>query len=145
MRRALPTLLLCAGCGDFGLVIAGSGEGDALVAVEPQGQIRFDRASPSGRSQAEEVLIVSAGDAPVYVADVWVESSTANVFFTNDDLPFPKNMMPGEDLPVTVRFAPVSAGTFHGTLVVESGLEGALLERQLVGEGCSDPDHDGSC
>lgn len=141
-----PLLLLCVlgACGELGLVGASEG-GEAQVGIEPEGQIRFDRASPSGRSQSEEVLVVSSGDAPVYVADVWVESSTANVFFTNDELPFPKNMEPGEEIPVTVRFAPAAAGTFHGTLVIESGLEGALLERQLIGEGCSDPDRDGDC
>lgn len=143
--RPLFLPLLTAGCGDFGLVATGGEEGEALVAIEPQGQIRFDRASPSGRSQLEEVLVVSSGDAPVYVADVWVESNTAGVFFTSDSLPFPKMMDVGEEVPVTLRFAPVSAGTFNGTLIVESGAEGALLERQLLGEGCSDPDRDGDC
>lgn len=145
MRPVLPILLALVGCGDFGLVAAGGGEGAAFVAVEPQGQIRFDQASPDGRSQAEEVMLVSDGDLPVYIADVWVESSTASVFFTNEDLPFPKTLEPGASIAVTVRFAPVSAGTFHGTLVIETGTEGTLLERPLVGEGCSDPDGDGSC
>jgi hypothetical protein len=142
--RAL-VLLSLAGCGSFGLDPLGGDEGDAFVTIEPAGQIRFDRASPSGRSQSEEVTIVSSGGVPVYVADVWVESSTANVFYTGNELPFPKTMDPGEELPVVIRFAPVAAGTFHGTLVVEAGTEGAVLERQLVGEGCADTDRDGEC
>lgn len=145
MRPVLFALLPLCACGEVGLVEDVDAIGEALVTVEPQGQIRFDRASPEGRSQSEEVLIVSSGDADVYISDVWVESSTASVFYTENDLPFPKYLDPGEEIPVTIRFAPVAAGTFNGTLVVESGLEGALLERALVGEGCSDPDRDGDC
>lgn len=146
MRAArIAPLFFVVACGEVGLVEYVGDDGEALVAVEPQGQIRFDRASPEGRSQSEEVLIVSAGDASVYVADVWVETSTASVFYTGNELPFPRYLDAGDEIPVVIHFSPVAVGTFHGTLVVESGLQGALLERQLVGEGCSDPDRDGSC
>lgn len=145
MRPSAPVLLLLTGCGQLGLVESMDESGEALVSLEPAGQIRFDRASPEGRSQSEEVLIVSSGDASVYVADVWVESSTARVFYTESELPFPKYLEPGAEIPVIVRFAPAAAGTFYGSLVVESGVDGAVLERQLVGEGCSDADRDGNC
>lgn len=144
MRPVLPILLaFLSGCGSFGLVEVGGDEG-ALVAVSPEGQIRFDEASPSGRTQAEEVMLSAGGDLPVYIAAAWVESEEG-VFFTGDTLPFPRTLDPGEELPITVRFAPDDAGTFHGTLVIETGTEGALLERTLVGEGCADSNRDGDC
>jgi hypothetical protein len=146
MRRLLPTLLvLLPGCGSFGLVEDATADGAPLVSVDPDGQIRFDDASPSGRSATEQVVVMSLGDASAYVASVWVETSTDGVFYTNDDLPFPKTMAPGEEIPITVHFQPTAAGTFHGSLVIESGTDGTLLERQLLGSGCSDGDHDGRC
>ncbi|MDP2312737.1 MAG: hypothetical protein Q8P41_07515 [Pseudomonadota bacterium] len=144
MRPLLPILLLLVGCGEFGLQEAVEVGGAPLVAVAPGGQIRFDEASPRGRSQSEEVTIGSDGDVAAYVAAVWVESESGD-FYTNEELPFPKVMEPGEAIPITVRFMPASAGTFHGTLIVESGTDGTLLERQLVGEGCIDSDADGRC
>ncbi len=146
MRPVLPMfLVLLVGCGEFGLAETVVSDGGPLVAVAPGGQIRFDAASPSGRSQAQEVTIGSDGDAAAYVAAVWVESENGDIFYTNDELPFPKLMEPGEAIPITVRFMPTAPGTFHGTLIVESGVDGALLERQLLGEGCDDEDGNGRC
>ncbi|MDP2305639.1 MAG: hypothetical protein Q8P18_06400 [Pseudomonadota bacterium] len=144
LTRLFPTLLL-VGCGEFGLGETLEAGGAALVAVAPGGQLRFAEASPSGRSQALEVTIASDGDVAAYVAAVWVESENGGIFYTNDELPFPKLMEPGEAIPITVRFMPAAPGTFHGTLLVESGTEGALLERQLLGEACGDDDGDGRC
>jgi hypothetical protein len=146
MRRVLPVFpLLLTACGTVGLSQNVVADGDALVSVDPAGQIHFDEASPSGRSQSSEIVVSSLGDVPAYVADAWIESSTDGVFFTGDDLPFPKSMDPGEEIPITVRFQPTAAGTFHGSLVIESGLDGTLIERALIGKGCSDSDHDGDC
>lgn len=151
MRPVLPTLplllpaLLLVACGEFGLVETVESGGAPLVAVAPGGQIRFEAVSPSGRSQAQEVTIGSDGDVAAYVAAVWVESENGDIFYTNEELPFPKLMEPGEAIPITVRFMPTAPGTFHGVLVVESGVDGTLLERQLLGEGCGDEDGDGRC
>lgn len=145
MRRVLPTLLLI-GCGDFGLTEVSSieGGGETLVAIEPQGQIRFDEASPHGNSVSEEINVEPVGDGSVTIEDAWIESSTSGVFYTSGDLPFPRTIDAGDTFPFTVRFSPVSAGTFHATLVVETS-GGAILERQMLGEGCRDTDRDGRC
>jgi hypothetical protein len=144
MRRVLPTLLLI-GCGDFGLTEVSSIDGDeTLVNIEPQGQIRFDEASPHGNSVSEEIDVEAIGTGNVTIEDAWIESSTAGVFYTAGDLPFPRTIEEGDSFPMTVRFAPVSAGTFHATLVVET-TSGAVLERQMLGQGCRDNDADGRC
>lgn len=149
MRHTLPLVLassaaLLAGCGELGLAQVTIADGAAIVAVAPTGEIRFEDASPDGRSKSEEVTIGSDGDVAVYVADVWVESEDT-AFFLNEDLPFPKNMEPGEAIPVTLRFQPPRAGNFRGTLVIESGTDGTLLERPLFGSGCEDDDGNGRC
>lgn len=145
MRPILTILVLLVGCGEFGLAETLEAGGAPLVAVAPGGQLRFADASPAGRSQALEVTIGSDGDVAAYVAAVWVESENGDIFYLNDDLPFPKLMDPGEAIPITVRFMPTDSGTFHGLLIVESGTDGTLLERQLLGEGCGDEDGNGRC
>ena len=146
MRRLFPLVTLLIGCGDIGLTATVGEDGaQSLLTLSPEGQVRFDAAAPNGRVVNEEVTFVSAGDLPIYVADVWVESSTASVFTVGDDLPFPKNIEPGVEVAIVVKFSPVAAGTYRGTLVAETGTDGTLVERELVGEGCTDSDHDGDC
>lgn len=144
MRPLLPSLCVLVGCGDFGLADGVTADGGPLVAVTPEGQIVFEPVSPSGRPQFQEVNITAAGDVAVYIAAVWVESEDG-AFSTFEDLPFPKLLDPGEAIPMDLRFKPPDAGVFHGVLVVESGTEGALLERQILGEGCVDSEADGQC
>jgi hypothetical protein len=150
MRLTLPVVLascsaLLTGCGELGLATVTIADGAAIVAVAPTGEIRFEDASPDGRSKSEEVTIGSDGDVAVYVADVWVETDDGATFFLNEDLPFPKNMEPGEAIPITLRFQPPRVGDFHGTLLIESGTDGTVLERPLFGTGCADDDGNGSC
>jgi hypothetical protein len=146
MRRLFPLCVLLVGCGDIGLTATLDEDGaESLLTLAPEGQVRFDAAAPDGRVVNEEITFVSAGELPIYVADVWVESSTASVFSLGDVLPFPKNIEPGVEVAITVKFSPVAAGTYHGTLIAETGTDGTLIERALVGEGCTDTDHDGEC
>ncbi len=146
MRCALSALFFLAGCGSFGLDEGPVAlESEPLISIDPDGDIVFEASSPSGRSQSEEVVVMSLGGVGAYVANVWVESTTEGVFFTGEELPFPKLMEAGEEIPITVRFQPTAAGTFHGVLVVETGTDGSILERALLGNGCRDSDADGNC
>lgn len=145
MRSLLPTLLLLAGCGDFGLQELASTEGEGMLTLDPDGEIRFGQASPHGRATTMEVRFISSGTQPVQVADAWVESATADAFSTPGELPLPRRLAPGDEMPVTLRFDPAAQGSFHGTLVIELGPEGTLLERTLTGQGCQDDDEDGDC
>ena len=144
MRPLLPSLLLLVGCGDFGLADGVTADGGPLVSVAPEGQILFEPVSPSGRPQFQEVTIGAAGDVAVYIAAVWVESEDG-AFSTLDELPFPKLLDPGEGIPIDLRFKPAAAGAFQGLLIVETGTDGTLLERALLGEGCVDSEADGQC
>lgn len=145
MRPLLPLLsLLLGGCGDFGLAQAALA-GGPMLQIDPDGEIRFEQASPSGRESTQEVTFVSSGGEEVHVAGAWVESTTNGVFYTNEELPFPKSLDPGTDIPINIHFAPSAQGTFHGLLVIEVGTDGTLLERELVGQGCRDAQRDGAC
>lgn len=141
----LLLLLLAAGCGGVGLDPLVEATDGPRLALDPDGELRFASASPEGRSQALDVRLISDGGERLYVKDAWVESTTEGVFSTNGEWPLPRNLDPGEDLPVTLRFAPNAQGTFHGRLIVEVGNDGTLFERDLVGNGCEDRDRDGEC
>lgn len=137
-------LMLLGACGDFGLAPL-AGDVSGLLTTNPEREIRFDATIPSDRSIVQEVEIQSAGDGPVFVANLWVETNTEGVFYTGDDLPFPKTIDAGSAVSVNVRFLPTAVGSFHGALVIEVGNEGTIIERSLFGQGCRDDDDDHEC
>lgn len=147
MRPLFPLLLLAlsTGCGEFGLQELGDTDGEGLLTLDPDGELRFGEASPHGPFTDLEVRFVSAGTSPVQVVDAWVESTSDGVFSTPGTLPLPRRIEPGGDMPVLLRFDPTAQGSFHGVLVVELGPSGTLMERTLTGTGCRDDDADGSC
>lgn len=145
MRRLLPLLLCAAGCGGVGLDPLVEATDGPRLALDPDGELRFGEASPEGRSQPLDLTLISEGGEPLYVKDAWVESTTSDVFSTVGEWPLPRNLDPGQELPVRLAFAPDAEGTFHGRLIVEVGNDGTLFERDLVGNGCGDRDRDGEC
>lgn len=142
MFTFLATLVAC---GTFGLVEGYAGEGlGALLATDPDELVEFGETAPNAKSQKMDVQFVSAGDDALYVADAWIESAEEGVF-TSGELPFPRTLQPGEAIPVHLRFKPNAQGAFTGTLLIEVGNEGEVVERTLSGEGCFDDDEDGTC
>lgn len=140
----VPVLLLALGCGQVGLEdMSEDPLEEGRLVIEPAGQVRFDTASPYGRSVAATVTVKAAGDAPVRVVDGWTEGYPEGAF-TLPTAPFPKKLDPGQSVDLELRFLPPGDGAFEGLLVLETE-GGALAERTLVGNGCRDADQDGDC
>jgi hypothetical protein len=151
MRILIPLLIaMTIGCGDMGLAQFDSGAlGQPALGVDPEGDIRFGRVSPSiPKSALEEVVLYSAGDSTLAIVDVYLDESSSGAYALRDDLPLPLRLEPGREFPVELRFAPYAQGNFAGELVVlfdDGTAEGESVRIPVHGEGCSDPDETGSC
>lgn len=137
-------ILLLAGCGQVGMDETVDSDPHAYLTLDPNGEISFGKVSPHGHSEEEQVTLTANGDSSLGVQDVWIESKPKDVFYFESDLPFPKNLHPGDSVPLTIRFRPDSTGSFKGTLIIERE-DGTLIERNLTGSGCNDGDQDGDC
>lgn len=131
------------GCGSVGLEDATSAGASGLVDLEPAGEINFGNLSPYGRPASVTARVSSVGAEPVLVDEVWVEADQEGAMYVGN-LPFPLELAPGEVAPFDVKFLPDGRGAFHGRLIV-SVVGGPELERNLVGYGCEDADHNGAC
>jgi len=150
--RCLTSLLFAfsLGCGDIGLVRFDSGGiGLSELGVDPEGDLRFGRVSPSiSKSALEQLVLYSAGDNTLAIVDVYLDESTSGAYSVRDDLPLPIRLEPGREFPVEIRFSPFAVGTFAGELVVlyDNGTaEGESVRVPIRGEGCQDPDETGGC
>jgi|GEM_PF-3101006 len=151
MRFPLFMLFIAAiGCGPLGLERMDTGaSGAAELGVEPEGNVRFGKVSPSTeKSVVEEILLYSAGNGTLAIVDVYLDDSSSGAYSMRGDLPLPVRLTPGSEFPVQVRFSPYAVGTFSGELVVlfdDGTEEGESVRISIVGEGCADPDETGSC
>jgi hypothetical protein len=137
-------ILLVAACSSsVGLESWQPEPGRPFVDIEPRGRVEFPATSPAGPSVEVEVTATNSGDAAATLDDAWIEGSESGVFFL-EQLPLPTSVEAGEGFTFPVHFQPVDRGSFQATLVVQAG-EGAVVERLLLGSGCSDTDGDGDC
>lgn len=148
MWRALPTLLfgalLLAGCGSFGLDPTVAQGGQSWIDITPTGEVQFGPASPSGKSVSQDVTVVASGDSDAVVTDAWIEATSAGVFVLPTELPFPRLIPAGGEVPLHVKFHPLAQGDFRATMVVEIE-DGTVVERVMTGVGCGDSDDNGTC
>ncbi len=131
----LVLVLTLAACGNFGLAVVDGDVAGSRLTTDPVNELAFGRRAVDG-THSEQLYLRSEGTTPVYVADLWVESPDAGVFSTGD-LPLPRELEPGAELPVQIRFTPDDDTRFEGTILIQVGREGRVLERSVVGTGCA--------
>ena len=139
-----PALL--AGCGGYGLTEYGDASlGDGSLFIVPEAQVRF-APTPPGREDVTEVTLVSSGDLPVRIEEIWLEGPGADDFVLPDLLMLPLELDPGLELPFTLRFLPEDPGSASATLYVGVGdLSAEVLSVGVFGRACEDGDGDGAC
>lgn len=135
----MALLALFLACGHYGLETVAEHLSGPRLATEPAGSVAFGRQEASGRTYSEELYLLSAGDEEVYVADLWVESDEAGVFDVGD-LPFPRSLDVGAEMPVNILFTPDDDTRYEGSVFIEVGWDGKVIERTLSGTGCSPRD-----
>jgi hypothetical protein len=130
---------LLTACGHYGLETVAENLSGPRLSTDPAGSVSFGRQEASGRTYSEELYLVSAGDEAVYVADMWIESEERGVFDVGD-LPFPRSLDPGAEMPVNILFTPEDDARYEGSVFIEIGWDGKIIERTLSGTGCSPRD-----
>lgn len=112
------------------------------VEIQPDGEINFGSVVID-RPVQYTLEAVSTGIDPVTVENAWFETDNPNVFYIGS-LPFPREIDPGDRVPFEIKFRPETTGGVHATLVV-SVQGGAVLERNVVGNGCVEHNGSGGC
>ena len=142
MVLAMFAIMFC-GCGSFGLQSIELTETSGRLGASPQDEVDFGKVIEDRDVGNETITLKATGDESVRVVSVWVESS-AGVFGVVGSPPIPKRLEPEQQVGIELRFEPGSQGDFTGSFFAETE-DGALLERDLVGQGCSDRDGDERC
>lgn len=136
-------MLLLVACGSLGLqTIQLGAPTEGRVTIVPAGTVNFGKVPEDGRPADEELTLRVSGGS-VRVEEIWVESK-GEVFDLLSNPPVPKLLADGAEMAVKVRFQPTSVADYSGTLLV-STQGGALVERDLKGEGCRDSNRDDEC
>lgn len=126
--------LLLVACGSYGLQPMMTDDG-AKLTTDPAWELAFGKQSTTAGTVTGTITLLSSGEAPLTIQDVWLESDE-NGIFDLGELPFPRTIEPGDEVPVNVLFSPQRAERYTGTLYIEFGEEGRTAERNLVGSGC---------
>jgi hypothetical protein len=131
-------LLLLVACGSYGLEPMMSDDGGTLK-TDPAWELAFGKRATTAGTVSEPITLISSGESPLTVQDVWLESEESGIFDLGE-LPFPRTLEAGEEMPVNVLFTPERAERYTGTLYIEIGDGGRVAERNLVGAGCNPRD-----
>jgi hypothetical protein len=98
------TAALLPGCGSYGLTEAGlEGELGARLSIFPAAEVQFP-VTPAGGITWSDITLISSGDEPVWIEEIWLEGEGADEFYLPDELPVPAELLPGAEMPLTLRF-----------------------------------------
>ena len=145
--RAVVMIALLPGCGDMGLNTLVLDEGEAVLQVDPEGDIAFGGVAYSSGEGSEIMLLRSVGGAALVVLDVYLQEGTPQAFAVGDALPLPLILESGEDFPVEITFSPDAMGAYNGwvEVVVDSDTGEKFVTRRILGQGCDPETAAGTC
>ena len=145
MRSLAPAVALMAmACGGIGLSPSDTGVVASTLGINPVGTIDFGSHNVNTELPTKkDVVLFADGDTPLPIIDVFLEDSSGGVFKVPDNLPLPLIIAPDGDFPVRMKFNPKEVTIYYGELSIQfddGSAEGALINRPLMGEGCTGSD-----
>lgn len=126
-----PISSLCS-CG-YGLQSFSPEESVGKIIIDPASPIEFGSVLVDEYKLFQATLIAN-GD--VVIEDIYIDGDAA--FTLPNELPIPKVMADGDELPVKITFSPTNPQNFNAQLIIVNG--GIELERRITGTGCTGND-----
>jgi hypothetical protein len=126
-----PISSLCS-CG-YGLQSFYPEESVGKIIIDPSSPIEFGSVLINEYELFQATLIANGS---VVIEDIYIDGDAT--FALPNELPIPKVMTDGDELPVKISFSPSSPQNFNAQLVIVNG--NIEVERRITGTGCSGND-----
>jgi hypothetical protein len=105
-----------------------SGTGSAATLQAASSSLSFGSVT-AGTSSSQTLVITNSGTAPATIQAI----STGNTAFTVTGATLPATVASGASLTLTITFAPTTAGSYTGTLAIQSNATNSTLSVALSG------------
>ena len=135
------TQFFAMGCGSNGLTVYDEeGLVGARLYIIPDTEVQFPPAAP-GDWVTTEVVLLSSGDLPVRIEEIWIEGEQADHFALPETLPIPLELAPAAEFPLNLSYSPDYEGQDRATLMIGTDRLGTVeVSKELIGTGCEGSD-----